>query len=338
MVCENCFQDIEIQLFIQENSNGMGTCDSCFSTDSNLIELTEILDFFVEFLGLFQANENGVQLNELIQRDWDLFKDNQVAASILEVVIGDELVSDLENYSSKVDYLPEIKECISYWSVLKDDLKWKRRFLTDIDSIIELGWDSFFEQQSILGKDEVLYRARIHKEDGKECYGKELMGSPPKKHATGGRANPRGIPYLYLSKDIRTTFYETRVTFLDEVSVASFKPKKGKEIILIDFTENNSLFLNMDNILQFSKARLLKRLISEDLSLPIRRYDSELEYIPTQFICEFIRYVTGARGILFGSSLFSEGLNVVLFDQEDVECLNVEKYRISNVHIEGEKI
>lgn len=338
MICSNCFQDVEIQSFIKENSSSVGTCDSCFSTDTNLIELVEILDFFVEFLGLFQADDDGMPLNELIQKDWELFKDNQVASTILKVVIDDELVSDLDSHSLKVDYLPEINECISYWGILKDDLKWKRRFLTDIDSIIELGWDSFFAQQSTLGKDEILYRARIHKEDGRECYPREEMGSPHRQYATGGRANPRGIPYLYLSKDVRTTFYETRVTFLDEVSVGSFKPIEGKEIVLIDFTENDSLFLNIGNILAYSKARLLKRLISDDLSLPIRRYDSELEYIPTQFICEFIRYITGAGGILFGSSLFSEGLNIVLFDQEDVECLKVEKYRISNVQIDSEKI
>lgn len=69
----------------------------------------------------------------------------------------------------------------------------------------------------------------------------------------------------------------------------------------------------------------------------MRRSDSELEYIPTQFICEFIRYITGAEGILFASSLYDKGKNFVLFSQEKVICESVELHRVTKVEIESKK-
>lgn len=82
----------------------------------------------------------------------------------------------------------------------------------------------------------------------------------------------------------------------------------------------------------------MRKIISADLSIPLRRYDSEIEYIPTQFICEFIRNFTGADGILFNSSLHNGGKNVVLFGQDKVECISVKMYRITKVDIEAENI
>ena len=43
--------------------------------------------------------------------------------------------------------------------------------------------------------------------------------------------------------------------------------------------------------------------ISDDLSRPMRRYDSIVDYVPTQFICEYIKYTAKADGIAFKSSL-----------------------------------
>jgi hypothetical protein len=70
----------------------------------------------------------------------------------------------------------------------------------------------------------------------------------------------------------------------------------------------------------------------------MRRYDSELEYIPTQFICEFIKVFTGAFGIRFNSSLHPNGHNVVLFDQKIMTCVSVKKVKINSVNLQGEEI
>ena len=63
----------------------------------------------------------------------------------------------------------------------------------------------------------------------------------------------------------------------------------------------------------------------------MRRYDTEVEYIPTQFICEYVKVITGANGIRFNSSLHPEGKNIVIFDQELVECKEVVLKKIDSL-------
>ena len=74
--------------------------------------------------------------------------------------------------------------------------------------------------------------------------------------------------------------------------------------------------------------------ISRDLSKPLRRYDSELEYVPTQLICEFCKKYVQADGICFDSSLYCGGLNYVLFDNKAAKCTDVECHEITKIDID----
>jgi hypothetical protein len=337
-VCENCFNDLEIKKYIETNSQTVGECDFCEKSEVKTLELTELLDFFSEFLNVFENNEDyGIPLSNLIYRDWGIFSSEESSKILLNKIL-ELLNSHIKSAESQAYYNDDIEECVLYWEELKENLKWKRRFLTDVDAIINLGWDSFFNSETDFPKDKIFYRARIHSSDNQNPYPNDKMGSPPKKDTTNGRANPDGIPFLYLSEEYKTTLYETRVTYLDDVSIGSFKLIDNKELVLVDFNSYDSPFLHMGNINENAKSRLLKEKISFDLSKPIRRYDSQLEYLPTQFICEFIRYITGAGGIIFNSSLHKGGVNYVIFDNEKLECIDVEKYQVTSVEIEGKKM
>ncbi len=70
----------------------------------------------------------------------------------------------------------------------------------------------------------------------------------------------------------------------------------------------------------------------------MRRYDSEVEYIPTQFICEFIKVFTGAFGLRFTSSLHPKGKNVVIFDQDLISCKEVMIKKINSVDLKATEI
>jgi hypothetical protein len=67
----------------------------------------------------------------------------------------------------------------------------------------------------------------------------------------------------------------------------------------------------------------------------MRRYDREIDYIPTQFICEFIRIYKGASGIRFSSSLYTEGKNIVMFDQNLMECNKVYMRKINSMNLKA---
>ena len=178
-----------------------------------------------------------------------------------------------------------------------------------------------------------IYRARIHDKSGITVYPINEMGCPPKEFASGGRANPTGIPFLYLSEDENTVLYEVRASYLDEISVGIFQLKEDVESVdIVDFTKDSPLF-QPEYVKEAIQGKLLRDRISKDLSKPMRRYDSELEYIPTQFICEYIKVFTGAKGIRFKSSLHEQGNNIVFFEPELMECKRVKKVKIRNINL-----
>jgi hypothetical protein len=239
----------------------------------------------------------------------------------------------------RVTYISEIKECIEYWDILKEDIKWNSRFLANIEHLIELEWDKLFGIFSAIDKGRNLYRARIHIDGNKNPLGLDEMNCPPRDKTIAGRANPQGIPYLYMCHDIDTTLYETRVLYLDIVSIGIFRIKDIDEIKIVDFTSCQSPFSNdIANMVDFVKGKLLRQRISSDLSKPIRRFDSELEYVPTQFICEFIRFITGAQGIQFNSSLHQGGVNVVLFSNDNIQCVDEQIHQVVEIRIKSLKI
>jgi hypothetical protein len=347
-VCDCCFKDEEIKGYIVSISIEKGICECC-SEESNLIELTQLKDFFSEFLSVFKYDEiNGIPLTDLIESDWDIFA-SKVAGYIILSDIDIEIALSYEpgltllenpiNPNIKVSYIDEIDESILFWEKLKKDLKHRRRFLTDISEMEELGWDACFNVFSTIDSTIPMYRARINLEGLTTPYDIAEMSSPPETKTTAGRANPQGIPYLYLSRDLRTTLYESRATFLDYVSIGEFKIDEGLSLSIVDFTKKLSPFNEMGNIINFTKGKFIRKVISQDLSKPMLRYDSELEYIPTQFICEYIRFFTSpAVGIQFNSSLDKEGINFVLFDGSNIKCVDVNTHQITKIDIDSNKI
>lgn len=330
--------DDELKGFIISQGN-VGNCDCCHTKEIEILPIEELYDFFSELLRNFQLKDGGETIVNKLQGNWDLFKGNAIAKKILNVVLSN-VESDINSIDDAVDFTDEIIENINYWQTLKEQLKWERRYLTDINFLTEdLGWDSFFNSKIILTENDILYRARLHDKPSLPSFSEDEMSCPPKDITSGGRSNPAGIPFLYLSDNEETILYEIRASYLDEVSIGTFSLSNGidEDVKISDFTETPTLF-HPNEINKRIKSTLLKRSISRDLSKPMRRYDSELDYIPTQFICEFIKVFTGVQGIKFRSSLHPTGNNIVLFDKNLVECRAVEKYQIHKVSIKGKVV
>jgi hypothetical protein len=335
-VCSSCFSDKELKGFILSSSE-KGVCDFCSSHEQNLLDIGELFDFFEELIGNFKVSESGLGLSSKIQSDWSFFSSNQVANKILNYVIP-TIHSEITSADDLVDYSDEILANFGYWETLKDELKWKNRFVIDVHRLGrgEFNWDAFLRDINTiytLTKKDKLYRARIHEKSGCAVYSKEEMGCPPKDLTTGGRANPPGIPFLYLSEDEHTVLYEVRAAYLDEISVGVFQLNEEIESVnIVDFTRDSPLF-QPEDLKGAIQGKLLRDRISKDLSKPMRRYDSELEYIPTQFICEYIKIFTGAKGIRFRSSLHKTGNNLVFFEPELMNCNSVNKVKIRNINL-----
>jgi len=332
-VCTQCFSDRELIALINSQSK-MGDCDFCSNVNVSCIAVDELFDFFTELLSHFKPDRMGTTLKGLIQGHWSLFSTLGNAYAILNYFFS-IVPSAFSNADELVNFSDEILENVGYWDMLKLQLATKSRYITDVGYLTDdLGWDGFFSGQIQIPHGLPLYRARLHHNSGQPPYAANEMFCPPAANTTAGRANPSGIPYLYLSDNADTVLYEVRATYLDEISIGTFevKPAITSPVIISDFTESSTIYhptVVGDKI----KATLLKQKISADLSKPMRRYDSELDYIPTQFICEFIKIYTGVHGIKFRSSLHATGNNFVIFDQELMTCTQVNQIRVHRVVI-----
>ena len=332
-VCSSCFADNELKGYISSSSN-LGLCKICNSENVALLPIEELLDFFQELMDNFQVSQDGESLKSKIQSNWSFFSNHNVGSLILNEVLP-KINTEIQNSEDLVNYTDDIIENFSYWEKFKEKLKWSNRFISDIGYLEDLGWDGFFNTQFELKPSDELFRARVHHKSNSKAYLVSEMMCPPPSSAGGGRANPLGIPYLYLSDNQETVLYEVRASYLDELSIGTFHLKeKLNSVKIVDFTEDTSLF-QPTNVNQTIKSKLLRNKISRDLSKPMRRYDSEIEYIPTQFICEFIKIFTGASGIRFNSSLHTTGKNIVIFDQDLMECKKVFLRKINSMNLKA---
>lgn len=331
-ICANCFVDEEIKKFISTSSSSIATCDCCGSDNVEVIDLSELSDFFIELLRLFVKNDTGNNLVSIIQNDWRLFQTEECACTILSYIISHGIFDFSIN--DKVAYNSEIQECFSAWNNLKLEVQEKRRYFSDISSF---NWEVYIKSNAKILKGSTFYRARITPY-GITMLNESEMGCPPKERATAGRANPLGIPYLYLCKNVETTFYEVRAVYLDKVSVGEFEIIH--DLNIVDFSSRINLFYTYtdsdsnENLSDTVKRKIILDKISHDLSKPLRRFDTEIEYVPTQLICEYCKQ-NGADGIQFNSSLHQSGVNVVLFNPSDAKCVGVSSWEIKKVIIEG---
>lgn len=330
-ICANCFNDIEIKESVEGMPRENGICECC-GAESEVVDISEVEDFFCELLGLFEKDDNGRPVSAIIEQDWNIFASIASSNKILEDILNRNNFAFSIN--DKVSYIQDVKECLNVWDELKKEVQTEKRYFSNIGSF---DWSSYIKGNFKVPKGTVYYRSRVIPAD-KDYLTSKDMGCPPAEKATAGRANPIGIPYLYLCDNIDTTFYEIRAVYLDKVSVGRFVIQR--DLDLVDFNTDTNLFYafnseNNDSLIEVIKHKILFKKISADLSKPLRRYDTEIEYVPTQLICEYCKH-NGADGIMFKSSLHKSGTNIVLFNKDDAKCTKVYVKEITNVTITGE--
>lgn len=95
---------------------------------------------------------------------------------------------------------------------------------------------------------------------------------------------------------------------------------------------------NVNTTAAFSQVRIeslsantkIFRDIANEIAKPLRRNDSTLAYLPTQFITEFIKS-NGYAGVAYTSTMGTEGINVAVFDESLFKCVAVHTVEINNI-------
>jgi hypothetical protein len=150
---------------------------------------------------------------------------------------------------------------------------------------------------------------------------------PITREASEGRANPKGIPYLYLSTNKKTAMSEVRPWVGSLISVGQFKITK--DLVLIDTSSNNDKL----PVCYFQEPEpeeielTVWKHINGAFSKPMAHNDQVTEYVPTQIIAELFRNA-GLDGILYRSML-GKGSNIVLFDLEVAELIDCSLHEIT---------
>lgn len=163
------------------------------------------------------------------------------------------------------------------------------------------------------------------------------MGAPPKRLASHGRANPPGIPYLYLGSTAATAVSEIRPHAGEVACVATFDVPA--EFTAVDLRNPRQLVspfvLEVENEIGLMRVDIefLERL-GEELTRPVLPQAAAIDYVPSQYLCEFIKKC-GYDGVVYRSSV-SDGINLALFNPARATPRQVEQYKVTRVSVDVE--
>lgn len=157
------------------------------------------------------------------------------------------------------------------------------------------------------------YRQRIFQ--GFDASG---SGATPPPKAPEGRLNPRNISYLYMAEDPDTAIYEVKPVVQQAISLATIKSIKRLKVLDLCKEFPFEKFMYEGYTLDLPS---LMQVVAHRFSIP--NHGNVLDYIPTQYIAEYVKTVLDFDGIKFKSSLKNGGKNVVIFDEKLCEVTSV---------------
>ncbi len=159
---------------------------------------------------------------------------------------------------------------------------------------------------------------------------------PRQDRASEGRANPKGIPYLYLANTIETAVAEVRPWIGSDVSLGQFEAIRQLQIINCSHNHSDqSYFFSFGHEPQLSQEEIEKAVwsnIDKAFAAPIVRDDDIAAYAATQTIAELFKS-HDYDGLAYRSNFGEKGYNIALFDINAARLLNCELHRVDSIAI-----
>jgi len=355
--CSNCFADEEIKAIIQ-SSKIKGSCDFCGASDTPLYNIevntriSEILDPVLDVytpLSLLPKGFNGktALIKDILKHDWKIFNLHPNLIYKLIISLCKQRYKDQPELFNNVVGIRESTDTayLKTHSILKDNkwedfekgIKTKNRFHSNF---INTDLLDFFLQQVMVPrckKDNLMFRARICPD--KTGFSSLDMGAPPEHLAKDGRVNPVGISILYLSNEEKTTLHEVRAALFDYVTIGIFELQEDIRIIKlsqIDHISPSLLTPNNFDLTEYAINLPHLRKLALEIAKPIRNFNV-LDYLPTQYICDFIRS-KGYDGIEYNSTMHEGGVNLAIFEPNRFKCTRTKIYEITSINYEHKPV
>jgi len=343
--CAECFKDTHIRSTI-EKQGVIGNCDYCYHSNVMAYDIAitpnPISDAIIGLIQIYSVSDapEAKPLKETLRDDWDIFN---IEAGTIQMLVMD-LCSPLIESDSEIflmdvvieelldaDFLKEygVVSGLS-WEKFAESIKYENRFHSGMFNA-----DAFASFLSIFAKSysagTEFYRARIT--DNSSGYLPNEMGAPPKGKRSAGRINPEGISVLYLSSDESTVLNEVRANTFDFVAIGKFRLLSDIKVVNLSGISETSPFLYQGELEKYAANRKVFQEIARETAKPLRRTDSPLEYLPTQFIAEFIKS-QGYAGVEYASTLREGGYNISVFDETLFDCVSVKTIEVAKIQYE----
>ena len=340
--CIDCFNDKEIKAAI-EMTGHRGKCpicgkldtwiyDSDVNADDSVVEdmIGSIIEIYVpesELPYTYPASDRK-PIAERLCTEWNIFSGS--ADKVFEIVRGivnnslflnDRILVEPVGIPQLYDEEYLLKKSIMKdhtWDEFKKSLRNVNRFHNDYINL-ELLREILKIAKITIPTGERFYRARVSNEKGSAGFTRKEMWAPPDDIASPGRANSKGQSCLYLSNRKKITVKEIRAHAFDYVTIATFKLIREINVLDLCSITHNSPSYNDTNKVDYLINERILRAIERDLAKPMSRWDSELDYLPTQYISDFAKFC-GYDGVRYFSTFDRDAYNIALFDSGACAC------------------
>lgn len=354
--CERCFNDRELRNIISSNSKErIGVCPVCGEENVHLYDsdkdnyLTSCFEDLLSKLMPKGSLDDNYPVSEVrsiadqIHHHWSVFStiSAEKQVEILKSLCGDSY----EYYESLFEEPVGVRSIYdesfikehsllrnNSWDDFKREIKTVNRYHSKMLNFALLErFCSFIRKEYKAG--DVFYRGRIS-----DCKGfpPEEMSAPPAGMSSEGRANAKGITCLYLANDVDTVLHEVRAGLYDYVTVGKFVLKKDITVVNLKGICDISPFLSDMDFLDYAINKDYLVRLDEDMSKSLRRNDSTLDYVPTQYVTDFIKSIEHDNmneysGIEYKSTTNPSGYNLAIFLPDLFQCVSAEVIEIEGL-------
>lgn len=179
------------------------------------------------------------------------------------------------------------------------------------------------DRTEVLSVDHPLWRAQVGSDQVRRDEGTDVqleeVPFPVERmksrllRAIEGRANPKGIPYLYVATDEETAIAEVRPWVGAQVSVALLRT--GRELRIVNCARQAQSEITLyfgSEPPAYEREDAVWIDIDRAFSEPVTRDEDVATYAPTQIIAEWFRR-NGFDGVKYRSAL-GQGQNIAVFD------------------------
>lgn len=154
---------------------------------------------------------------------------------------------------------------------------------------------------------------------------------PLSGRASDGRANPRGIPSLYVATTKETAMSEVRPWVGSYVSVGQLRMLQDLKVVDCTRGHQKTPFYLEEPDADHRKEAVWSH-IDRAFAEPLARSDDEADYAATQILAETFKQA-GYGGVAYKSAFGKDGYNIALFNPDVAKVVNCGLFRVKEIEL-----